>query len=291
MSARDPPYAPTGSPPPMTLPKQREIGSDADALERAAAGHAEARDHLVEHEERPGAIAERAQPREESRSRWDAAHVARVRLDDHRRDARVDRALAGRQVVVFDDDRLPGRRRAHAGGIGKPERRDARAGPREQSVAVTVVATRELHDARAAGRGARDAERAHRGLGARRDEPEHLDRRVSGDDGLGELDLERRRGAVRGPERRLIGDRAHDVRMRVAEDERAPRADEVDVFASVRVPHPRSGSADDERGLAAHRAIRADRARHAAGHHGLGPAQEGLVRSGRHDHAAASSAK
>ena len=47
-----PPYAPTGSPPPMILPSVVRSGRDAVALLRAAARHAEAGHDLVEDEQR-----------------------------------------------------------------------------------------------------------------------------------------------------------------------------------------------------------------------------------------------
>ena len=54
-----------------------------------------------------------------------------------------------------------------AGAARDRQRRDARARLDQQAVAVTVVRAGELHDEVAAGRGARQADRAHRGLGAR----------------------------------------------------------------------------------------------------------------------------
>ena len=57
---------------------------------------------------------------------------------------------------------------------------------------------------------------------------------------LGQLDLERGRRAVAGPPPRRLGDRLDHRRRGVAEDQRAPRADEVDVRAAVDVPTARA---------------------------------------------------
>jgi hypothetical protein len=116
---------------------------------------------------------------------------------------------------------------------------------------VTVVAAVELHEQVAPGRAARDPDGAHRRLGARADQPHHLHRRIGGADDLGHLDLERGGCAVAGAPARRLGHRLHDGRGRVAQDQRAPGADEVDVGPPVRVPEPRPLAARDEERSAA----------------------------------------
>ena len=69
------------------LAEDRQVGEDAEALLGAAAGDAEAGDHLVEDQQRAGGVAERAQRLEEARRRRDDAHVPGHRLDDDRRRA------------------------------------------------------------------------------------------------------------------------------------------------------------------------------------------------------------
>ena len=148
ISAR-PPNAASGRPPPTILPRSVRSGSDAVALLRAAARDAEARDHLVEDEQRAGRVAERAQRLEEARlggttpmfpatgSTMIAASLAV--LGDGRGD-RVD-------VVVRHDDRVvratPPARRALAGmpSVATPE-----PALDEQRVGVAVVAAGELED-------------------------------------------------------------------------------------------------------------------------------------------------
>ena len=68
------------------LAEDRQVGRDAVALLRAAAGDAEAGDHLVEDEQRAARVAERPQRLEEAGRRRDDAHVAGDRLDEDRRE-------------------------------------------------------------------------------------------------------------------------------------------------------------------------------------------------------------
>ena len=156
----------------------------------------------------------------------DDAGVGHHRLDDDRRDPAGMRGEGAR-------DRGRGRctaarwssRRPPSGTPALPGdrlRRDARAGLDEQAVRVAVVGAGELDDQVATGRRARQAERAHDRLGARRGEAQPLHRRHRGADRLAELDLER----VGRAERQAVADRAGiasvDRRMGVAEDRRPP---------------------------------------------------------------------
>src|SRR6185369_9353025 len=75
--------------------------------------------------------------------------------------------------------------------------------------------------------------------------------RVSRRHRLRHLDLECGRRAVAGAAAGRLGDRLHHGGGGVAEDQRAPGADEVDVGAAVHVPQPRALTAlDEQRGAA-----------------------------------------
>ena len=123
----------------------------------------------------------------------DDAHVPGDRLDDDRREplavaqrpppATASTSLYGQTIVSAVD------RRRHAGRRRDAERREPGARAREQRVGVAVVAAGELEDAVALREAAREPQRAHRRLGARRDEPHLLDRRHRVGDLRGELDL------------------------------------------------------------------------------------------------------
>src|ERR1019366_8441067 len=84
------------------------------------------------------------------------------------------------------------------GLAGMPLRRPPRAGLRQQPVDVTVVGAGELEHRLAAGDRAGQADRAHRGLGARGGHAQHFDRGHPPGDLGGQLDLAFGRRAERG---------------------------------------------------------------------------------------------
>src|SRR5439155_5277225 len=91
------------------LAQDGEIRQDAEPLLRAASGDAEAGDHLVEDEQRPGGVAEAAEQLEEARIRRHDAHVPGDRLDDDRREpfAVAGDGIRGLlEVVVWANDRV-----------------------------------------------------------------------------------------------------------------------------------------------------------------------------------------
>ena len=93
------------------------------------------------------------------------------------------------------------------------------------------------------------AGRAHRRLGAGRDEPHLLDRRHGVDDLLGELDLALGRRAERRPVGGRLLHRLDDLGVGVAEDERPPGHHPVDVAAPVGVLDVGALAAPREEGL------------------------------------------
>ena len=144
--------------------------------------------------------------------------------------ADVERA----DVVVRNHDRVGDGARGDARRSREAERRDAAPGLDEQRVEMAVIAAGELHDLVAPGRAAGQAHRRHRGFGPRRDEPRLFDRRHPRADRLDELDLARGRRAVRRAVGRGLLHGLDDLRVRVAEDRRAPRLHVVEVLAARR---------------------------------------------------------
>ncbi len=222
----------------------------------------EAGDHLVEDEQRPGGVAERAQRLEEAGLRRDAAHVPRHRLDEHRRQLVVvaGDGLADRgEIVVVDHDRPCHDRGGDAGRGRDPERREPGACRGEEGVGMAVVAARELEHARAAGEGAREPQRRHRRLGARGDEPHLLDRWHRIDDLGGKLDLTLGRGAEARPVERGRAHRLDRLGIGMTEDQRPPRLHPVEQASSVGGLEVGAAATDDEERLVdADRTHRAD---------------------------------
>ena len=164
-----PPYAAAGRPPPITLPSIVRSGVDAaraPARRRARRGSP---DHLVEDQQRAAARRPLAQQREEAGPAgpgpcWPGRARPGSRPAGAHRAPRstASRSFQGTTIVSAACAAVtPGRRRDAL-------RRQAGAGLGEQPVDVAVVGAGELDDRLAAGGGAREADRAHRRLGARR---------------------------------------------------------------------------------------------------------------------------
>ena len=121
------------------------------------------------------------------------------------------------EVVVGDDDRVGGHAGGHARRRRDAERREPGAGARQEGVGVAVVAAVELDHTVAASERPREPDRRHRRLGARRDEPDALDRRHRVDDLGRQLDLALGRSAEGRPVERGLAhglDRLVDRRGR-----------------------------------------------------------------------------
>ena len=242
--------------------------------------HAKARHHLVEDQHGAMAVAHRAQARQELRARHDEVHVADDRLDDDARDALAvgaKRGLDRREIVERKHDGFVGDGGRHARRRRRAERERARARLHEQAVAVSVVAAFELHDLAAARVAAREPQRRHRGLGARRDEAHELDRRQQAAERLRHLDLHFGRRAERQSVPRRRDDRFHDRRMRVAEDGRPPGADVVEIALAVGIPQVGAFAARDEARRAADGSKRAHRGVDAGGNRALRTGEELFV--------------
>ena len=198
MTSARPPNAASGRPPPTILPRIVRSGRTPN---RSCAPPRATRKPVITSSKTSSAPDASHSCRSASRiavDRRDDAHVPRDRLDDDRGEAFAvaEHGLGDRlDVVVRADDRVGGDGGRHAGRRRDRERREAGAGAREQRVDVAVVAAGELDDAVALREAAREPDRAHRGFGARRDEPDLLDRRHRVGDLLRELDLRFRRGA------------------------------------------------------------------------------------------------
>jgi hypothetical protein len=122
--------------------------------------------------------------------------------------------------------------------VTKPEHVGLRHDREQDRVVVPVIRALHLHEKVAACRGAGDADRVHRRLGARVHEAHLLELEPLADR-LGQRD-----GGLRGDGEvdALVGDladRLDDLRVRVPDDVHAEPAVEVDVLGPVDVPHSR----------------------------------------------------
>ena len=250
----------------MTLPMIGQVGHDARQLLRTARCDAEAGDHLVEDEQRAALGRQRAQALEEAAGRAGRAPCWPGRARPGSRRAGRRRPRRGRRRGRSRARSWSPRRLAAGtpGEDGMPCVARPGAGLGEQAVDVAVVGAGELDQPLAAGGRAREPDRAHRRLGARRGHPQHLDRRHAVGDQLGQLDLGGGRGAERRPALGRGVHRREHRREGVAVDQRAPGADVVDVGVAVDVGELRAGGVVDEDRVAPDRAHRAHGRVHAA---------------------------
>ena len=123
----------------------------------------------------------------------------------------------------------------HAGRAGNAERGDAGAGLDQQGVGVSVVAADELDNVFAPGGGAGEADGRHGGFGSGADEAQLADGGKRLDDGLGQIDFRWGGCAEAGALAGGVDDGFDDLGGGVAEQERSPGADVIDIRVAVGV--------------------------------------------------------
>ena len=185
----------------------------------------------------------------------DEVHVGRHGLDDHARDALVQL----RHHVVGHHLGVGHRARRDAGRPWQTEHGHPAAPAGQQAVGMPVVAAVELHHPVATGGAPRQADGAHGRLRPGRHQPHLLAARHTLTDGLGQQDLTRRGCAEGGAPGGGFGDGTGHHGVRVTEQDRAVRLDEVDVAVFLRVDDIGTVAGDDRVGRAAHRGKGADR--------------------------------
>ncbi len=223
------------------------VGHDAGMLEpEPFTRSAEASLNLVEHHQQPTVIAQGAHVAEVLIVGGDHPALALHRLQQHRRNGRVDRRLQRVDVVVGDMAK-PVRHREERLVLG----RLAGSGQRRQRATVEAAERADDGVAAAAAELARQFQRRLVGLGAAVAE-EHL---PDGAGGLGEqrVDLDGRLGCLVGREEvadvhqraRLCRDHLRDAGIRVAECDHREPTEEVEVPLAVVVPQLGTAATDE----------------------------------------------
>ncbi len=139
---------------------------------------------------------------------------------------------------------------------------------------MSVIAADELDDLGAPREGTGETNGRHGGFGSRVDQPDDVERRHHLADALGDVDLGLRRCTKAGAARRRLLDGLDDARVRVAEEQRAPGADVVDVAVAVDVADARAGAILHEHRVAADGAKGTHRRVHATRHDAHGALHE-----------------
>ena len=261
-------------------PRLGRVGRPAGEAPVAGIAGAEAGEDLIEDQQGAVFAGDPGQPGVEALARGHHAHVGRRGLRDDSGDAVSvlgEGGLDGVEVVVGQHEGFGGGRGGDAGGAGQRERSQARPGGGEQAVKVAVVAAGELDHQVATGVAAGKPDGGHGRLGAGGDHPDPLGCRDALLDDRGEVGLVRGRGAE--GQSAVDGGvhRREDLRVGVAQQRRAPGADQVDVLGAVGVGEVRALGGDHEAGRAAHRAEGPDRRVDAARHQAAGTVEEFLI--------------
>src|SRR5262245_18440699 len=200
--------------------------------------------------------------------RNDKSHVADDRFENDAGNL-VAQGLEGElqriDVVEPQQQRLRGTSLRHARAVGHAQRGGAGAGGHEETIDVAVVAASVLHYHVTVRVAAGQANGAHRRLGAGADHARHFERWHQLAAQFGQLAFRFGRRAEGGPFRHRRVHVLDDARVAVAEDERTPGADEIEMTVAVDAEAIRPLAALDDDGLTADRAERAGGAVDAAG--------------------------
>ena len=278
----------------LTLTRQRRDGHTAtnDLAERENIGnpaailgsrvtpvtsrrHTETGQHLIKNHERTVRVRNLVQATVETGLGGDNTHVAGRRLSNNRGNLTLvvrERLTHSVQVVIGQNDGLRGGCGSHASRTRQCQGSHTRTSLREQRIHVTVVAARELNNLVATSHTTRQTNRSHGRLSTGRHHT-HLinsarNRRVNTvDHQLSQLSLRRaRRTEGQAALSRLLNSLNH-LRMRVTQNRRTPRADQVNVLVAVRIVQVRALSLRRKRRSATHRIEGAHRGIHTTGNH------------------------
>ena len=263
-----PAYAPTGKAAADHLPEGDEIRPDAETPRHAGLAGAEPGNHLVENQQRarsPATLRQRVQPGFALRQQ---SVIRRQRFDDRRRDlaaVRLENAIELAIVVQRRHQCLCRHRLGDALARGHGLAGEAAPGADQHRIGVAVIAAVEFQHARAAGGGARHAQRRHHRFSSRRHKsyllrPWHL---------RGDPLRERQRVRLAAPVRPAVvqgfGDDGADFGIAMTEQQRTEALTEIDVGPAGDIGQGGAGSALHENRQAADRTKRAHGTLHAAG--------------------------
>ena len=255
-----------------------QVGPDAVVALGAAGGQPEAGDDLVKDQQGPEGVAEAPQRLQEAGLGRHHAHIGGHGLDDDRGHLAVVGLQQGADaggVVISGGQGVGGHLLGHAGGIGRAAGQRAGPGLDQHGIGMAVVAPGEFDDFAAARGPPGQPQGRHDGLGAGVDHPHHLHAGHPADQ-LGHLHLDfggraEAQAVFRGLHHGLL-----HRRMGVAQNQRAPGADQIDVVMAVHVGDAAALSGLEEPGIGPHGAAGPDRGVDAAGQHLLGRGKEGF---------------
>ena len=176
------------------------------------------------------------------------------------------------QVVIRQNNGLRGGSGSHASRTRQRQSSHTRTSLRKQRIHVAVVAARKLNNLVATGHTTRQTNRSHGRLSTGGHHTHLINRarnhRVNAvDHQLSQLSLRRARRTKRQAALSRLLNRLNHLRMRMTQNRRTPRADQVNVLVAVRIVQVHALSLRGKCGGAAHRIESTHRGIHAAGNH------------------------
>ena len=245
-----------------------KIGTDTIVLLGAAGCQTEAGNDLVKNEKRAAFVTQLSQALQKAGLGRNNAHVCGNRLHNHRRHLTgigLQQGCHTTQVIVIRRQGISGNFRRNARRVGSAAGQRAGAGFHQHGIGVPVVAARELDDLASSRRATGKPQGGHHRFSAGIDHAHHLGAGHFAHQ-LGHFNLHRRRRAEAQAFADGLADRPLHRFITVSQNQRAPGADEIDVFLSVHVPHVAAKAPVQKPGIGAHAAAGPHRGIDAAGH-------------------------
>jgi hypothetical protein len=144
-----PPNAPTGSPPPITLPKQAQVRPNAEAGLGAAHAKSETGHDFIKDQQRAVVRGQFAQELQEPGFRQIKAGIGGHWLEDHAGDltgVRREGREHGRRIVERHDDGVLGERGWNTRAVRMPEGQRTRPRADQERVGMPMITAVELDD-------------------------------------------------------------------------------------------------------------------------------------------------
>ena len=255
------------------LSHRGQVGLDGIEFLRAAKGEAETRHDLVEDQKRAVVRSDRSHRFQIAARGGNASHVADHRLDDHAGNLLFEflKGLFERVgVVVGQRQGELGEFFGNSSGPRNAERGHTGTSFHEQGVGVSVIAALELHDVLALGAGAGQSNCGHGRFRPGTDEADFLHMRERREHEFGEVGFRRRGRSEAGAVAQGCAQGLDDHGCGVAENQRSPGADVVDVLVAIGVEDVGGLAAHHKRRISAHRAKGTHRGVDAARNHHFG---------------------
>ena len=247
--------------------KAGQIRDDVVVRLRARQRHAEAGHHFIDNQQRAKFVAQGAQARQELGLRRNTVHVARDRFNDNAGDLLwilLERFANGVEIVIGAGQGVLSEVRRYARRVWLAEGQRAGAGFHQQAVRVAVVAAFKFDDLVAAGKPARQTDRAHGRFGARVHHAHHVHRRHQFGHQRRHFDFHLGWRAEAQTALGRFNHRVADSRVVMPQHHRTPGTDIIDIGFAIDIKQVRAVSAFNKQRRSTYAGKGANRRVHAA---------------------------